>query len=104
MNIDSALVIYNKPLYELHILEQEDPHFVRLFKKGHPTTSNWKKVYDSHSRSLQAVLDILNFLGIKTRSLFRRKLQRVGGEDLVITVGGDGTFLETSHYLQGKQV
>jgi len=103
MKIERALVVYNKPLYQLHVLEQQDPHYIALLKKKHPTTKLWKAVHAMHQETLEGVQSTLELLGIATDTVFRRQLKKIGNYDLVVTVGGDGTFLDISHSL-GSQV
>ncbi len=102
MKIHRALVVYNKPLYELHILEEKDPYFVKLLRKKHPTTRAWKKIYEQHHKTLEGIRRTLNLLGISTDTLFRRRLRKIKNYDLIVTVGGDGTFLDTSHLLKNQ--
>jgi NAD+ kinase len=99
MNIRNALVVHNKPLYEIHILEEKNPYFLRLLKTQHPTTRAWKRIYEEHHRALEGVRRTLSLLGIETQVVFRKNLKKIETRDLVVTVGGDGTFLETSHFL-----
>lgn len=103
MRIDKALVVYNKPLYQLHVLEQKDPHYIGLLKKKHPTTRLWRAVHAMHQETLEGVQRTLELLGIETDTIFRGQLKKIGNYDLVVTVGGDGTFLDISHIL-GNQV
>ncbi len=103
MRIDKALVVYNKPLYQLHVLEQKDPHYIGLLKKKHPTTRLWRAVHAMHHETLEGVQRTLELLGIATDTVFRGQLKKIGNYDLVVTVGGDGTFLDISHIL-GNQV
>lgn len=103
MRIDKALVVYNKPLYQLHVLEQKDPHYIGLLKKKHPTTRLWRAVHAMHHETLEGVQRTLELLGIETDTVFRGQLKKIGNYDLVVTVGGDGTFLDISHIL-GNQV
>lgn len=103
MDIRKALVVYNKPLYELHILEEKNSHYLKLYRGQHPATRLWKQIYDEHHRTLEGVQKTLSLLGIPAQMVFRKNLKNIGDYDLVVTVGGDGTFLETSHLLK-KQV
>ncbi|HCU24517.1 MAG TPA: hypothetical protein DF383_05825 [Deltaproteobacteria bacterium] len=99
MQIRRALIVYNKPLYQLHIVEQKNPHYLRLLKTKHPTTRRWQEAQRQHQESLEGVKRTLQLLGVETHVLFRGHLKKIGKFDLVVTVGGDGTFLDISHYL-----
>lgn len=104
MQINKALVVYNKPLYQLHVLEQRDPHYIGLLRKKHPTTRLWRAVHAMHHETLSGVQSTLELLGIETDTVFRGQLKKISKQyDLVVTVGGDGTFLDISHILD-KQV
>lgn len=103
LNPQRALIIYNKPLYQMLILEKRDPHYYRLLKTKHPSTRKWKLVYDQHHETLEGVQRTLQLLGIPTDLMYRKKVRGIEAYDLVLTVGGDGTFLEASHFI-GRQV
>lgn len=106
--LEKILVVYNKPLYQQLIIEEKHPYYLRLLKKHAEVTRNWKKVYEEHQRSLDGVESTLKLLGLKTDFLYRKDLssqfgkkhsEKISAYDLVVTVGGDGTFLETSHFI-----
>lgn len=99
MKIQKALIVYNKPLYELLVLEEKNPYYLGLLKRSHPSTKNWVTVYEQHRETLQGVQSTLRLLGIRTETVFRKDLKKIGPCDLVVTVGGDGTVLETSHLI-----
>ncbi len=99
MKINKVLVVFNKPLYEQMVLEQKDPYYLKLIQKRHPSTRKWVSVYEQHRETLEGVVQTLNLLGMSTTTKYRKDLQKVGAYDLVLTVGGDGTVLETSHFL-----
>jgi NAD+ kinase len=50
-----------------------------------------------HARTLKGLIEEFDDLGIKYRIKSRYALRRVSGVDLIISVGGDGTFLASSH-------
>jgi NAD+ kinase len=79
-------------------LEQE------LFKRGfHVPTL--RKSHDSHMRSLESVIEAFLRAGISTRLEQARtplSSTKPVDEDLVVSVGGDGTVLEASRYVGSK--
>lgn len=100
--LKKALVVFNKPLYEIHILEKKDPYYRKLLRQKNPTTLHWQSVYDQHQKSLEGIVRTLDLLGIEREVTYRKDLKEIGKVDLVISVGGDGTFLETSHFIKNQ--
>lgn len=58
----------------------------------------------AHLRTLDELYAILKDLGIDFTAVPLRQLRTVGDVDLVITVGGDGTVLATSHFVKKQPV
>ncbi len=99
MKIRSAILVYKKSNYQIRALERKEPHFLHLLRAEHPTVSHSRRVHEEHTDVLREVKAILDHLQVPYRSYPRYALQRAIRADLVITVGGDGTYLETSHYV-----
>lgn len=101
--LTKVLVVFNKPLYQQLILEEKCPHYLKLLRAKAPVTKKWQSVYAEHQRSFEGISRTLQLLGLKADFLHRRELslkltKKINTYDLVITVGGDGTFLEASHF------
>lgn len=66
----------------------------------------YKQVTDhkEHLATLNELYEILKELGISFDAQSTRQLQNIGKVDLVITVGGDGTVLTTSHFIDDQPV
>ncbi len=58
-----------------------------------------KSMHENEQKSIKKVLQKLDQLNIEHDHLFRDELKKVDDVDLVITVGGDGTFLDVSHFI-----
>jgi NAD+ kinase len=92
-----ALVVYKKSKYDLYsaspdaavrdYVQGSDEHALRI-RSSHQT----------HQRSLETVLHTLDAAGVEYDAVWRPDLKRAHGADIIITVGGDGTFLDASHY------
>lgn len=52
-----------------------------------------------HLRTVEALYRLLQQRGLTFRAISIDQLQPIGSVDLVITVGGDGTLLATSHFV-----
>ncbi|RMF07321.1 hypothetical protein D6764_00120, partial [Candidatus Woesearchaeota archaeon] len=58
----------------------------------------------AHRRTLRTVREVLKKKGIEYCFVHRARINpdHVRGCDLIIVIGGDGTFLRTSHFVEGK--
>lgn len=71
---------------------------LELVKRGDPSVSGWQRAHDAHMRSLDAVVSVLKEIQVPCDVLQNPYAHfDPSGHDLVIVVGGDGTFLSASH-------
>ncbi len=54
----------------------------------------------NHPQTLRTVEEELKKWGISFQTVARGQIKKIEDYDLVITVGGDGTFLDTSHFVK----
>lgn len=99
MNLRKVLIVYKKSSYEAHALDQRDRNYLRLLKERNRAIRRSKWTHDIHLGTLETVKGHLRGIGIPFEVRLRYHLKPIRKYDLVITIGGDGTFLETSHYL-----
>lgn len=94
-NFKGVIVVYKKSLFELHDYES-------ALKEGNISLDNLKKSDEEHQKTMGAVKKV--FSGAEL--IFRGELKNksLEGYDLVVTVGGDGTLLEASHYVKGTEM
>lgn len=98
--INRVLIVYKKSSYEAHVLDEKDANYLRLLKERNPAIRRSKSTHDTHVDTFATVKNQLRKLGIPFDVKLRYKLEPISGYDLVLSIGGDGTFLETSHYLE----
>ena len=94
-----ALVAYKKSTYEFYS-KSSDPA-VRAYVQG--TSEHAQRIRNSHIAhvaSLERTLATLDEIGWKYDAIWRADLESVNGSDIVIAVGGDGTFLDAAHYVR----
>lgn len=91
-----VLVVYKKGAYQQHIQEQHDPHLARLLRRGHPDVLDMRRAHAIHEESLASVAHALRRLGVEFELAFRADLKVTKRYDLVVSVGGDGTFLQAA--------
>lgn len=99
MQLRKILVVYKLSSFQAHALNRRDPNYLRLLREKSIATRSSIPIHREHIETLKTVETTLKNLHLSYDLLPRRRLKLLKGYDLVITVGGDGTFLETSHYL-----
>jgi len=97
MKIKRALVVYKKSAYRVYARERKDPQFLSLVKKGHAVAKRFRSSHLAHETTMKRVREILKRENISAKYVYRAGKVNESGFDLVITVGGDGTFLDASH-------
>ena len=98
VRVTRALVVYKKSYYELYGYTQRAGRFASL--QGHHQAiieAMWHS-HEENQRTLAAVQAAFEVVGIPYDCLYRGGLTSVAGYDLVLSVGGDGTFLEVARY------
>lgn len=98
MKLSKVLVLFKKSTYQLQAVEHREPHFMRLLEQGHDAVEKVQKAHSEHVITLEALTSELDKRGIQYEQMARADLKwKVEDVDLVISVGGDGTFLDASH-------
>jgi len=92
---EKILVVYKKSNYEKYILED---HYLKL-KRHKALTKPLLDSHKNHYRSLEHVEKILKNMGVKFSMMVRNNTFSEKNYDLVISVGGDGTFLDASQFM-----
>jgi NAD+ kinase len=89
-------VVFKRTTYRKFVLEEHDPLFRKLLRKGDATVERLKQSHEDHESTLREVEEALDALGANVvfRGGPRTKVPPV---ELVVTVGGDGTLLAASH-------
>jgi NAD+ kinase len=100
LKLRKVLVLHKKSTFQLQALEHRERRFVRLLEQGHEVVTRVKQAHSEHMDTLEVLERELRQRGIEYTVVARSRLtQPVGGVDLLISVGGDGTFLDASHFL-----
>jgi NAD+ kinase len=79
--------------------------YMQLKNQGKaPVALRWERLlnrFNTHQNCVKEVETVLNHVGIKYTKVGREELHRglVQGKDLIIAVGGDGTMLNTSSFV-----
>ncbi len=103
MNLKNILLVYKKSIYQIYFTE----------RKYHLTTSNmfseedlgrYQKSDEEHRKTLENVKQILADRGIKFKEIYRARHIDYSPYDFVISVGGDGTFIEASRLITNQLI
>ncbi|MBL8013998.1 MAG: NAD(+)/NADH kinase [Candidatus Omnitrophica bacterium] len=98
-----ALIFYKKSAFSIYFQDPESS-----FRKGKKIDSSeflkFKSMHETHQQSLLCVERILKSFHFKTKRMARGRSFHASDYDLVVTVGGDGTFLEASHNIQSQLI
>lgn len=90
------LVVYKKDAYQQYIQEQQDPHLLHLLQKQHPDLLDMRHAHLVHEQAMEAVVHALRQLKVAFDLAYRADLRVTRRYDLVVSVGGDGTFLQAA--------
>ena len=95
-----VLVVYKKSAYQLHVLERKDRRLLALLRKRHPALVDMRQAHAVHQATLHTVVNLLKRLAVHHTLVYRAHLKTTRGYALAISVGGDGTFLRVSHFIE----
>lgn len=89
--IKTVLVIYKKSTYETHVL-----------RDGFASTATLRRAHDEHKATIKSVKVALEAAALNYKMAYRLEVGSTKRFDLIITLGGDGTFLRASRYVAGQ--
>ncbi len=92
-----VLVIYKKSAYEIYVCERKNRRMQQLLQQGSPVMARLLRAHEDHIGSVADAKRTLAKLGAKAIFRYRADLVRPDQADLLVTLGGDGTFLSASH-------
>lgn len=92
-----VLVVYKKDAYQQYVQEQHDTRLVRLLRRRDPDALDIQQAHRVHEAAMESVLHALRRLpAVEFELAYRAQLKLTKQYDLVISVGGDGTFLQAA--------
>ncbi len=93
------LVVAKTTSYQTYVEEQHDVRTTELLARDDPSVRQLLGAYQAHEATVREVYEAIEALGVTHRSTTIRTMHECTPDnfDLVITVGGDGTLLSTSH-------
>lgn len=100
LRIETALVVYKKSAWEQYVVGRGQRDIPDV-----GTRRVMKQAHENNTRAIDEVKRVLEKRGVRFRATGRAELltprAHANGEpDLVVSIGGDGTFLEASHQVK----
>lgn len=91
-----VLVVYKKDAYRQYLQEQQDPHLSKLLRARQPDLLEMQRAHTIHEEAIETVVHGLRRLPVDLDLAYRADLKVGKRYDLVVSVGGDGTFLQAA--------
>lgn len=100
MKIKNVYIIYKRSVYQRFYLDEKSEKLRRLFKRKHFSVGQMENIHNVHLKAVKRIQNYLGKHGIAFKTASRHLAPSFKGFDLIITVGGDGTFLRTAHFVK----
>lgn len=98
MKLKRVLVVYKKSTFQLQAVEHKETRFLQLLEDKHAVLAKVQVSHNQHYQTVATLENILKARNISYDMVVRADLTSyIADYDLVISVGGDGTFLDASH-------
>ncbi|MBT7982854.1 MAG: hypothetical protein HN584_09810, partial [Akkermansiaceae bacterium] len=93
-------LIYKKSVWEL-FSNSKDSNVSSYISGKAEAKQAFKESHQIQQNTIQTVQNALSASGAEINMVYRSEITELAikSADIVISVGGDGTFLETSHYI-----
>lgn len=95
--IKRIFVVYKRSVYQKYVLDEGHEKMQQLISQKHESATTLLSAHEKHMASLNQVLKTLDACGVPYDTETRNNLHQIDGYDLILTVGGDGTFLYSAH-------
>jgi NAD+ kinase len=103
-DIKKICVVYKRSVYQKYVLDEGHQRMQDLIHQKHVSAKTLIHSHDRHTSALESILKTLGKSGISYDVETRHNLQKITGYDLILTVGGDGTFLSTAHQIKNQLI
>ena len=100
MKLGNVLILYKKSAYKIYFLEKNSSWFDAQVRFPRYEIKKFERAHNVHYATLALVEEILYGHGIHYQKYTRGRKLNYDEFDSVITVGGDGTFLEAARGLK----
>lgn len=103
MNARPKIVVaLKKTVFQTFVVEKNDAHLRKLLRKNDESVARMERAHEDHEETTEDVLDTIRELGARVTVVRGAHTNWRATPDLVVTVGGDGTLLATSHRISHR--
>jgi NAD+ kinase len=96
VKIARALLVHKKSVYQLYVTEHASEAVGQAIDRGDAQARRMLRSHEVQSAALDQVRRRLEALGVEVIVRYRAKARSTNGYDLVVSLGGDGTLLDTA--------
>src|SRR5262249_36661594 len=98
-----VVLVLKKSPYQIYFLEQKNRMYLR-HRAGDEDVERMKQSHAEHMRTVDSLQRELTAAHVPCRAVSRADRFHCRTDEWVITFGGDGTFMEASHRIQGQWI
>ena len=98
MILEKVLIAYKKSISEIYG-NSPDKEVQKFIQSSSVDVKDMRRSHESQKRTLEEVIKQVNIQRINHDVIYRADITDVSDYSLIVTVGGDGTFLDVSHYV-----
>lgn len=103
-SIKRILIVYKRSVYQKYVLEEGHSRLKDLLRRQHVTARTLVDAHERNQRALDFVITELGKHGVPYDVETRHRLKNLEAYDMIFSVGGDGTFLRTSHLVKKQLI
>lgn len=98
-----VLVLLKRSALDLYTNLHKDPNITSLVRSDHQGVGNLVDRHNRHEEAVKFCKDVLCRKPLEFKTVLRDEVNApIHDVDLVITIGGDGTLLNASHYMDSS--
>jgi NAD+ kinase len=102
--IKRVYVTYKRTVYEKYVETEKTSELKRLIRKKHFSIRSVLEAHQTHTEAVSKVTLALENLGIIYGMSMRHEIKSLKRYHLILTVGGDGTFLRSAHWVKNQLI
>ena len=96
-----VLLIYKKSAYQIYVRERKNERIKELVQRGDRSVQDILSADRAHVETIDEARKAVREIGVRGVFRYRSDETLVGGFDLIVTIGGDGTLLDHMMMLYG---